>query len=44
MMDVEKCVCVLMISICINGSESNMAEFLSEYRCIFVCIVVWDCR
>ena len=41
-----KCVCVLMIEICIKCSESNIADFLgrilctSAYACIFICIVV----
>ena len=44
--DVTKCVCVLMIDICIKCSENNMSGFLggilctSSYACIFVCIVV----
>ena len=46
MKDVKKCVCVLMIDVCINCSEIHMARFLgrilfpSVYGCIFVCIVV----
>ena len=50
MKDVTKCVCLLMIDVCINSSEIHIAGFLggflcmSESGCIFICIVVWDCR
>ena len=50
MKDVTKCVCMLMIDVCINVSESHMAGFLGGFLCtrthgcIFICIVVWDCR
>ena len=50
MKDVKKCVCVMIIDVCINISESHMAGFpcgilcMSVYECIFICIVVWDCR
>ena len=47
---VETFVCLLMIGVCINSSESHMAGFIggflctSTYGCILVCIVVLDCR
>ena len=47
--DVKKCVCVLIIDLCIKCSKNNMASFLggilctSAYGCIFLCIVVKDC-
>ena len=50
MKDVTKCVCVLMINVCKNSNESHTEGFLggilcmSVYGCIFVCIVVQDCR
>ena len=50
MKDVTKYVCVMMIDVCINSSESHMAGFIggflctSTYGCILVCIVVLDCR
>ena len=43
---VTKCVCVLMIDVCVKFSESHMSVFLgrllctSAYRCIFIYIVV----
>ena len=46
MNDVTKCVCVLMVDVCIKCSKSHTAGcfggFLctSAYGCIFVCIVV----
>ena len=46
----RKCVCLLMISVCINCSDIHIAGFLgmilytSVYRCIFIFLVVWDCR
>ena len=48
--DVTKFVCVMMIDVCIKCSENHMTGFLvsilctSAYCCIFVYIVVWDCR
>ena len=45
MKDVTICVCVLMIGVCINCSESHMVVFIgrffctSAYGCIFVCII-----
>ena len=46
MKDVTKCVCVLMIGVFINFSETHMEGFIgkilctSVYGCIFICIVV----
>ena len=48
--DVTKCVCVLIIYVCIKFSESLMMVFLggllcnSVYGCIFVYSVVQYCR
>ena len=48
--DVTKFASVLMIYVCKKCSESHMVGFLggilcnSAERCIFVCIVVQDCR
>ena len=48
--DMTKCVCLLIIDVCINCRESHMAVFFdrilftSAYGCIFVCIVVWYFR
>ena len=49
MNNVTKCVCMLMIDICINCSGGHTAGSIgrivctSDYGCVFVCIVVWDC-
>ena len=46
MNDVTKCVCMLMIDVCIHFREIHTAGFLSGllftsvHRCISVCIVV----
>ena len=48
MNDMTKCVCVLIIDVCIKCSESHMSGFIgrilctSAYGCIFVYIVVQD--
>ena len=50
MKDVKKCVCLLMVDVCINSSEIHMTGFLggffctSAHRYISLSIVVWDCR
>ena len=48
--DVKKYVCVLIIDVCINCSESHIAGFIgrllctSTYGCIFTCLVLRYCR
>ena len=46
----DKRLCMMMIDKCKNSSECHMEGFLigflyiSACGCIFVCIIVWDCR
>ena len=47
---VTKYLCMLMIDVCKNSSERHMADLMggilctSACGCIFVCMIVWDCR